>query len=110
MISGIAGTVTGSNVTFTIGFNGTNGNVTILSSRWYSGSPLIVGNAFTSESASTTYFGTYVVSDTSSSTSLVYIGRRSSTTTPSTKVTGTVGFSSGLAFAVSFSVPISGWA
>jgi hypothetical protein len=102
----VVNTPNSSQVQITLGYNGTNGNVTIDSSKIPSTGNVIVGNAGRSNS-STTYFT--IVPLAIGNTGYVSIGIQSSTTNDLTNAIGTTTFVNTDNVSVEFAVPITGW-
>lgn len=102
-----AGTVAGIVATISIGYNGANANVSIDTSKGINTS--IVGESGMSGNASTTFFASAPIIDTSTPT-LIKFGAQSSTTgIRGAYVNGNAIVSTGQTFAVHFFVPIAGW-
>lgn len=98
------GTPTASLMQMTLGFNGTNGNVTVNSSKI--GNNVVLGMASPGES-SATYFSLNPISP-SSSVNYVQFGRQSSTGNMAVAINGNA-LAAGVYISVNFMVPITGW-
>lgn len=101
------GTGTGVGATMTLGFNGSNGNVVVDTSKTVStGSGQILGIA-AQLASSTTYFGAYILAP-STNVNTVNFAVQTSTTSAISPAVGSV-FTSSTLIEVNFRVPIVGW-
>jgi hypothetical protein len=99
-----SGTVTGSNVTMTMGFNGTSGNVSGNTNTLVQDQSLICGVG--ASSANSLIYG--VLANNTTQTT-VYISFSGASGALLGAQTGTAAFSSNAAHSISFKIPISGW-